>query len=86
MTQFSEVLPEGVPDRALLAAIVEGTDDAIVSVDGGGRITSWNRGAEDLYRRRAADAVGRPMGLRGFPRPVGAAPGGGRDGRAPGAP
>lgn len=63
MTQFSEVLPEGVPDRALLAAIVESTDDAIVSVDGGGRITSWNRGAEDLYRRRAADAVGRPMAI-----------------------
>jgi len=45
---------------ARLAAIVQGSSDAIVSLDGHGALRTWNAAAERLYGYPAEEIVGRP--------------------------
>ena len=48
---------------ARLAAIVESSDDAILSKSRDGIIQTWNAGAERLFGYRAAEVIGQPVTL-----------------------
>jgi PAS domain S-box-containing protein len=49
--------------KATLAAIIESSDDAIVSKDLNGRIVTWNAGAERLFGYSEQEVIGQPITL-----------------------
>jgi PAS domain S-box-containing protein len=48
-------------DQALLASLVESSDDAVFSLSRDTVILSWNRGAERIFGVRTHDAIARPF-------------------------
>ena len=50
-------------ERNRLAAIVEGSFDAIVGADLKGKIRSWNESAERIYGYTAKEAIGQPISI-----------------------
>src|SRR5205807_6798679 len=48
-------------DRYFLSAIVESSQDSIITVDFDMKISSWNRAAEALYGYTAREAIGKPL-------------------------
>jgi PAS domain S-box-containing protein len=50
-----------------MADMVESSDDAILTGDINGIVTSWNQGAERLYGYTAAEAIGMPVDVLGPP-------------------
>ena len=60
---ISDISERRAAERATreLAAIVDGTADAVIGWALDGSITTWNRGAERIYGYTAAEMIGRPL-------------------------
>ena len=59
--QIENALGETEQRLRWLASIIELSDDAIVSKNLDGIVTSWNRGAERIFGHTAAEAIGQPI-------------------------
>jgi PAS domain S-box-containing protein len=57
----TERVTEGERAALLLAAIIDSSDDAIISKDLNGIVTSWNKSAERLFGYTAAEMVGQSI-------------------------
>ena len=63
MEENAKSMAEADRARFWLAAIVNSSDDAIISKDLNGIIMTWNAGAERIFEYTAEEAVGQPITL-----------------------
>jgi PAS domain S-box-containing protein len=61
MRRVTRSLRRSYVERAELAAIVDHSNDAIIAMDSGGLITSWNEGAQAVYGWKAEEVVGKSI-------------------------
>ena len=59
------ILPPTAPE--LLASVVECSDDAIITKDLNGCVTSWNKSAERIFGHTAAEMMGKPISIIAAP-------------------
>ena len=59
--QFDHLFLDSEQATSHLAAIVESSDDAIISKTPDGVVLTWNSGAERIYGHSVPEAAGRPM-------------------------
>ena len=57
--------------QALLASVVESSQDAIISATREGVIASWNPGSQELYGYRPEEVVGKPISILAPPEHAG---------------
>jgi PAS domain S-box-containing protein len=62
-TEIEAALRESEQQLRWLASIIDYSDDAIVSKNLDGIITSWNSGAERVFGYSASEAIGQPITL-----------------------
>lgn len=55
--------PEDFDPRDWLLALIEGSDDAIISKDLSGRIKSWNGGASRIFGYAPEEVIGKPIAI-----------------------
>ena len=74
---FNDITEHKRTERAMsrLAAIVESSDDAIISKNLDGVIQTWNAAAERMFGYTAAEAIGKPVTMLMPPDRVGEEPG-----------
>jgi PAS domain S-box-containing protein len=61
-------MPNHNLDKYFLASIVETSHDSIITIDLDLEITSWNKGAEELYGYEAAEAIGKRLTALTLPK------------------
>ena len=61
LIEYSELLRELYAGSQRYQALVESSDDAILSKDLNGTITSWNKGAQRIFGYTASEAIGRSI-------------------------